>query len=115
MKFQIFHKYQDSNWLPTNLFFDDLVVAIQKAQECSTDAIAYGMAAVRDILTGLHIVEFPGGSGHPSNVATGYTALVTVALQHKVEVSPKKGCPDCKDGFYYPFAGPKEPCGTCHA
>ncbi len=23
-------------------------------------------------------------------------------------------CPDCKDGFYYPFAGPKEPCRTCH-
>ena len=22
-------------------------------------------------------------------------------------------CPDCKDGFYYPFAGPREPCQTC--
>ena len=22
-------------------------------------------------------------------------------------------CPDCKDGFYYPFAGPPEPCQTC--
>lgn len=23
-------------------------------------------------------------------------------------------CPDCKDGFYYPFVGPKEPCRTCN-
>lgn len=22
-------------------------------------------------------------------------------------------CPDCNDGFYYPFAGPREPCQTC--
>jgi len=22
-------------------------------------------------------------------------------------------CPDCKDGFYYPFVGPPEPCQTC--
>lgn len=22
-------------------------------------------------------------------------------------------CPDCKDGFYYPLMGPKEPCQTC--
>ena len=22
-------------------------------------------------------------------------------------------CPDCKDGFYYPLAGPPEPCRTC--
>ena len=24
-----------------------------------------------------------------------------------------KSCPDCKDGYYYPFSGPKEPCQTC--
>lgn len=22
-------------------------------------------------------------------------------------------CPDCKDGFYYPLIGPREPCQTC--
>lgn len=22
-------------------------------------------------------------------------------------------CPDCKDGYYYPFAGPREDCQTC--
>lgn len=22
-------------------------------------------------------------------------------------------CPDCKDGFYYPLMGPREPCQTC--
>jgi len=25
----------------------------------------------------------------------------------------KNDCPDCKDGFYYPFVGPPEPCQTC--
>jgi len=31
----------------------------------------------------------------------------------KVSYNIIKSCPDCKDGFYYPFAGPKEPCRTC--
>lgn len=116
MKYQIFHKYQDSSWMETNLLFNDFDAAVRKAQECSTDAIAYGMTAVRDLLTGLRIVEFPGGGGYPYHIATGYTALVTAALEQKVEVkkvSPKNKCPDCKDGFYYPLVGPKEPCSTC--
>lgn len=25
----------------------------------------------------------------------------------------KMSCPDCKDGFYYPFTGPRETCRTC--
>lgn len=115
MKYQIFHKYQDSNWIPTKLYFDDLDPAVRKAAECCKDSFAYGMTAVRDVLTGLHIVEFPGGGGHPSNIAMGYTALVTLALQHKTEVvkvSPST-CTDCKDGFYYPLIGPPEPCQTC--
>ncbi len=24
-----------------------------------------------------------------------------------------RGCPDCTDGFYYPFMGEREPCQTC--
>ena len=28
-------------------------------------------------------------------------------------IETKNGCPDCKDGFYHPFAGPPEPCQTC--
>jgi len=117
MKYQIFHKYQDSNWIATTLYFDDLRLAVRRAQECATDAIAYGMTLVQDKMTGLHVVEFPGGGGYPRYIAEGYTALVTAALQHKTEVkkvSPKgKSCPDCKDGFYYPLIGAREPCPTC--
>ena len=114
MKYQIFRKYQDSNWIPTNLYSTDLDEIIRKAQECSEDSIAYGMTAVVEASTNhrLHVVEFPGGGGHPRYIAEGYTALVTLALQHKTEISPKS-CPDCKDGFYYPLIGPKEPCPTC--
>lgn len=25
----------------------------------------------------------------------------------------QQSCSDCKDGFYYPFVGPREPCQTC--
>lgn len=116
MKFQIFHKYQDSGWIPTNLYSTDFDTIVRKAQECATNAIAYGMTQVCQTDTHQVLVEFPGGGGAPRYIADGYRALVTAALQHKVEVkkiSPKKGCPDCKDGFYYPLIGPPEPCQTC--
>lgn len=113
MKYQIFHKYQDSDWIPTELYFDDFDTAVRDAEHYSHDAIAYGMTAVRDTQNQFHYVEFPGGGGYPHYILDGYTALVTAALQHKVEVSPKKGCLDCKDGFYYPLVGPREPCSTC--
>ncbi len=118
MKYQIFHKYQDSNWIPTNLYSTDLGEIIRKAQECSKDSIAYGMTAVVEANTNhhLHVVQFPsGGGGNPCYVNPGYSKQVTAAMQHKTElvkVSPKT-CPDCKDGFYYPLIGSKEPCPTC--
>lgn len=113
MKYQIFHKYQDSSWIPTNLYSTDLGNIIRKAQECSEDSIAYGMTAVWDLILQRHIVEFPAGGGNPHFIGAGYTDRVKAALEQKVEVSPKKKCADCKDSFYYPLIGPKEPCRTC--
>ena len=113
MKYRVCHKYQDSNWMPTNLFSTDLGNIIRKAQECSENAIAYGMTAVieaRWTNHHFHIVEFPAGGGKPNYIPSGYESEVLAALEQKVET---KGCPDCKDGFYYPFVGPPELCRTC--
>ncbi len=30
------------------------------------------------------------------------------------DLTVKNGCPDCKDGFYYPLIGSPEPCLTCN-
>lgn len=108
MKYQILHRYQDSNWMATNLYSTDLKIIIQSAERCARDAIAYGMTAVRDVLHRDHIVEFPAGGGKPCLIHPKYKVEVCLILEQEVV-----GCPDCKDGFYYPFVGPREPCPTC--
>ena len=109
MKYQILHKYQDSGWMPTGLSYDPLPIAIRKAHECSMDAIVYGMTAVLNIDNNYHVVEFPAGGGEPCFIHLRYESIVDAALEQK----SVNGCPDCKDGFYYPLVGPKEPCLTC--
>ncbi len=57
-------------------------------------------------------------NGEPILIYEGHEEEVLIALDVKnqpvdVVMDITVSCPDCKDGFYYPFVGPKEPCRTC--
>ena len=45
-------------------------------------------------------------------IATENMVLSDIVKIDKVTIT-SHGCPDCKDGFYYPLTGPPEPCRTC--
>lgn len=114
-KYRMFNKYQDSNWMRTTRTADYLETAVRNAHECAKDAIAWGMTAVVEDNTShkLHIVEFSAGDAGIHYVNPGYEKEVLAALNQEVKKDFIKGCPDCKDGFYYPLVGSKEPCSTC--
>lgn len=64
----------------------------------------YDIAKVKpsDEVPDKHVGETPWV---PVNFDADNLALLNEAGQ--------EDCPDCKDGFYYPFVGPREPCQTC--
>lgn len=115
LKYRLYHKYRDSGWMETSEVFLNITTAIRRAAECSKDAIAYGMTAILDLNNQCHVVEFPEGGGKPCYIHPHFVSNVKAALEQKVETPQvkTKDCPDCKDGFYYPLLGPKEPCKTC--
>lgn len=63
----------------------------------------YDIAKPSDGVSDLHVGEKPW-------VPVNFDAD-NLALLNEVD---QGDCPDCKDGFYYPFVGPREPCDTCN-
>lgn len=138
VQYQLYYNKGDG-WIISSLFNNDLGTAIREAEACSRDWVAYGMTEVRDIQNAISIVKFPGGGGEPCYINPDFENQIAAAFHDRVvkPVNPfkiankvlgaldddsrnqlldkmfKGSCPDCKDGFYYPFAGPKEPCRTC--
>lgn len=115
--YKILQRYQDdSNWAHTHISSSDLEWIIRRAEICARDPITYGMVAVLDITHNVHVVQFSAGDAKPVYIDPNYRSVVAAALEQQVEVQkvePVNKCPDCKDGFYYPLVGPKEPCPTC--
>lgn len=116
----IYHKSGNLKWVSTNSTkYRDLKEAIIAAEEYAI----HRMTVVRHI-DGQDVVKFPVGGGKPCFINLDFRNQVDAALDvqnqpinvnMKLEWTPIKGsCPDCKDGFYYPFAGLREPCQTCH-
>jgi len=121
-------------WESTNKYFNDEVEAIK-------DALIYSKwhpEHIVRVFSGTFIVKIR--NGEPFKIYEGHEEQVLAALgtdvqnqilddwfgpiygqQHAPENQPMdvvmnvkiESCPDCKDGFYYPFVGPKEPCQTC--
>ncbi len=45
----------------------------------------------------------------------GYNAILPITVHQGEILTMIPGeCPDCKDGYYYPLIGKREPCETCN-
>lgn len=116
MKYQLHISIPSEEWEPLKIeCFDSLVLAIGRAKILISETESTMIAVAEDL--GPHIIKFISGSEEPYYTHPDYTPEVLAALGYIPETIADKviadRCPDCKDGFYIPFVGPKEPCQTC--
>lgn len=145
MQYDIQHIGQGCSWQKTSIDHSELRLAIKDALEFSNqvsgivrvyDYVAQNFVAhfenglvikvakdhEMDVLNAIEAetAEILSGAIEANNLGELTREPTTATLDVTFEQNPTNKvyigtCPDCKDGFYYPLFGPKEPCRTCHA